>query len=394
VTSLAINRVVFLTPVLHNGGAERVLGDIANGLVNHDCEVEIISLAYEADIAHLDPNISVRFLHDATESAQRGGTIFEKISRRWRLLRRLRQALKGIAPGATVIGFLEPSAQYLWLIRLVGGPRYLVSLHAYESTYFAEFYQNRLRRVIEEKLLSLACHQADCITVPSEGCRRDLIMHFGVLPGKIHAIQNPVNLNAIRKLAREFPEGPQVPRGTTLFVQAARLVKQKNHQLLIQACEILRRSHENFVVWCCGEGPERPAIETLIAKAGLENHVRLLGYFSNPYALMAEARGLLLTSEYESFGLVLVEAMICGAPPIATDCRSGPDEVLSEGAGLLVPRNAPDAFAGAMLTLIQDDVLHANLRERGRIKAEQYSIENTIRLWMSLLAEVRPDKRA
>ena len=80
----------------------------------------------------------------------------------------------------------------------------------------------------------------------------------------------------------------------------------------------------------------------------------------NPYALMALARGVLLTSEYESFGLVLVEAMICGAPPIATDCDSGPDEVLSDGAGLLVPRNAPDAFADAMLRLIEDDALHEN----------------------------------
>jgi glycosyltransferase involved in cell wall biosynthesis len=394
VTSQATNRVVFLTPVLHNGGAERVLGDIANGLVSHGCEVEIISLAYEADISHLGPNISVRFLHDATESAQRGGTILEKFTRRLRLLRRLQKMLKAVASGAIVIGFLEPSAQYLWLIRLFGGPRYLISLHAYESTYFAEFYQNCLRRGIEEKLLSMACHWADCITVPSEGCRRDLIAHFGVLPAKIRAIQNPVDLNAIRKLARTSSDGPRVPEGSALFVQAARLVKQKNHLLLIQACEILRRSHEDFVVWCCGEGPERPVIETMIAKAGLENHVRLLGYSSNPYALMAEARGVLLTSEYESFGLVLVEAMICGAPPIATDCRSGPDEVLSEGAGLLVPRNAPDAFADAMLTLIRDDVLHADLRERGQIKAEQYSVENTIRLWISLLAEVRPDQKA
>jgi glycosyltransferase involved in cell wall biosynthesis len=394
VTAQATNRVLLLTPVLHNGGAERVLGDIANGLVSHGCDVEIISLAHEADISHLDPNISVHFLHDATESAQRGGTVFEKIARRLRLLRRLRQALKAMAPGATVIGFLEPSAQYLWLIRLVGGPRYLMSLHAYESTYFAEFYQNRLRRTIEEKLLSMACHWADCITVPSEGCRRDLISHFGVRPAKIRAIQNPVDLKAIHKLASTPHDGLRVPKGATLFVQAARLVKQKNHMLLIQACEILRTRYGDFVVWCCGEGPERLAIEAMIKKTGLENHIRLLGYSSNPYALMARARGVLLTSEYESFGLVLVEAMICGAPPIATDCRSGPDEVLSEGAGLLVPRNAPEAFADAMLNLIQDDVLHANLRERGRVKAEQYSIENTISLWMSLLAEVSPNQKA
>ena len=383
-------RVVFLTPVLHNGGAERVLGDIANGLVNHGCAVEIISLAHEPDISHLDDKITVRFLHDAVESAQSGGSLFEKIARRLRLLSRLRRALRAIPPDAIVIGFLEPSAQYLSLIRLIGGPRYLVSLHAYESTYFAEFYQNNpLRRRIEEALLSFACRQAEYVTVPSEGCRRDLIAHFHVPQAKILAIQNPVNLAEIKRLASVDLHKPKVPDGIAVFVQAARLVKQKNHQLLIQACERLRVHRDDFVVWCCGEGPERPVIEAMIRNAGLEKHVQLLGYSSNPYALMAKSRGVLLTSEYESFGLVLVEAMICGAPPIATDCRSGPDEVLSEGAGILVPRNSPEAFAEAMLSLIQDNTLHAELRERGQARAEQYSIENTIRLWMGLLDQVK-----
>ena len=59
--------VVFVTPVLHNGGAERVLGDIANGLVNHGHDVEIISLAHEADVAHLDKRVKIRFLHDRQE---------------------------------------------------------------------------------------------------------------------------------------------------------------------------------------------------------------------------------------------------------------------------------------------------------------------------------------
>lgn len=386
--------VVFLTPVLHNGGAERVLGDIANGLLRHGYPIEIISLFHEHHISHLDARIKVQFLHDARESIEKGGSLFAKIARRLRLLRRLRQALKAIPANAIVVGFLEPSAQYLWLLRFVGGPRYVVSLHAYESTYFQDFYQNRLRRRIEEKILAAACRGADCVTVPSEGCRRDLIAHFAVPAAMIRPIQNPVNLKEIRRLATEPHQAlPQRGKGT-IFVQAARLVKQKNHQLLIQACEILRGKEDDFLVLCCGEGPERPVIEAMITNAGLENHIRLLGHSNNPYVLMAEARGVLLTSEYESFGLVLVEAMICGAPPIATDCRSGPDEVLSEGAGLLVPRNDPAAFADAMLSLIKDNALHARLRERGRVKAEQYSIGNTIRLWTALLEEIQLKQKA
>ncbi len=378
--------IVFVTPVLHNGGAERVLSDIANGLVNRGCSVEIISLAYEPDISHLDRKIKVRFLHNAEESAQRGGTIFKKVARRFRLLRRLRQA---IPPDAIVISFLEPCAQYLWLIRLVGGPHYIASLHAYESIYFGEFYQSRLRRWAEALLLGAACRAADWVTVPSEGCSRDLVQHFGVPETKIRVLQNPVAAEEITRLARARIQMPNIASGTSVFIQAARLVKQKNHKLLIKACADLRTKYNNFIVLCCGEGPERPVIEALIAEAGLENHIRLLGHLRNPYALMAQARGVLLTSDYESFGLVLVEAMICGAPPIATNCHSGPDEVLSNGAGMLVPPNAPAEFADAMLRLIQDDALHTELRAIGKERAEQYSITKITDLWLSLFAEAQ-----
>ena len=319
-------------------------------------------------------------------SAERGGKSFAKIARRLRLLWRLRRALRQMAPGAVVIGFLEPCAQYLWNLRLLGGPRYLASLHAYELVYFAEFYRSRFRRGIESWFLTMACRAADWVTVPSDGCRRDLISHFHVPPAKIRTIQNPVNLEEIHRLAA-VPSDVKRPENITFFLQAARLVKQKNHKLLVDACAILRKKHENFVVWCCGEGSERPVIEAAIVKAGLQKHIRLLGHLNNPYTLMAQATGVLLTSEYESFGLVLVEAMICGAPAIATDCNSGPDEVLGDGAGLLVPRNDPLAFADAMSRLIQDDQLREDLRHRGMLKAQQYAIDNIVVLWQSLLAE-------
>ena len=386
--------IVFVTPQLRNGGAERVLANIASYLAARGWDVEIISLAYGRDTSQFDGDIRIHFLHDAEESAQSGGTIVDKLVRRVRLLRRLRHALRQVTRNATVIGVLEPSAQYLWILRFFGGPKYLISLHVHESIYFRSLFQNPFRHWIEKTLLTAACRASEKVILPSNGCLQDMIDNFGVPTAKLLTIQNPVDLEAVHRLAQLPPEAPAIERGVSVFVQAARLAKQKNHVLLVMACELLRARYDNFVVWCCGDGPERPMLESLIAEKGLQNHVRLLGYKDNPYALMTLARGVLLTSEYESFGLVLVEAMVCGAPPIATDCRSGPDEVLSDGAGLLVPNNEPEAFAGAMLSLIQDDALHANLRERGRMKAAQYSVENTVRLWMSLLAKVKSGEQA
>ncbi|MGC8536465.1 MAG: glycosyltransferase [Rhizomicrobium sp.] len=381
--------LVFVTPGLRGGGAEQALADIANGFARQGRAVQIISLAHEADISYLDGRVPVRFLQDAEESAERGGTVFDKLRRRIRVALRLRRALIQTGSGVRVIGFLEPIALYLWLVRLMGGPRYLVSLHTQESLFFRQLFQNRLRLWLEEMLLGAACRASEHVTLPSEGCCRDLIQHFNVPAEKVRTLQNPVDLEKVRRLACVEPEWAGVMHGKAIFVQVARLVAPKNHRLLVEACKRLRAKHEDFIVICCGEGPLRPAIESWIAEAGLENHIRLLGHISNPYALMARARGVLLTSDYESFGLVLVEAMVCGTPPISTDCPSGPADVLSEGAGLLVPLDAPDAFSDAMLRLIKDDALHAALQKSGLMKAKTYSADNAVRLWSSLLTETQ-----
>src|SRR4029453_2017698 len=94
------------------------------------------------------------------------------------------------------------------------------------------------------------------------------------------------------------------------------------------------------------EGPERPALEDLVRKLGIGDDVSLLGSVENPYAYLSRAVAFVLSSRWEGLPTVLIEALACGAPVIATDYPSGPREILAGGRyGKLVRGNALEDLA-------------------------------------------------
>ncbi|MEK7384187.1 MAG: glycosyltransferase, partial [Elusimicrobiota bacterium] len=100
-------------------------------------------------------------------------------------------------------------------------------------------------------------------------------------------------------------------------------------------------------------GEERSALESLVKALGLEGDVALPGFARNPYALMRKASCLVLSSTFEGFGNVLVEALAMGCPVVSTDCPCGPTEILAGGEwGRLVPIGDPEALAAAVLPLL------------------------------------------
>jgi len=99
-----------------------------------------------------------------------------------------------------------------------------------------------------------------------------------------------------------------------------------------------------------GEGTLQRRIEELIGELGLREHVALLGWVPNPYAYMNKADAFVLASEHEGLPNVLIQAMAFGTPIVATDCRSGPFEILAGGKfGTLVPVNDEEAIAKGVL---------------------------------------------
>jgi glycosyltransferase involved in cell wall biosynthesis len=298
---------------------------------------------------------------------------------------RLNVILSAFPQEAVFVAVMEEASIQLWLNQAYQQRRWVAWLHTIESHFLPILYPHLERLAVEEWLLANASRNAETVVFPSQGCKEDLCEQFFVHPEHIRVIPNPLDIEAIIRQSKENPS-LDLPKRTTMFVQVGRFQQEKNHRLLIEACQLLRRQEEDFVVICLGDGPLRAGIQALVDEYGLSEHVLLPGAVANPYPFMAAARAAILTSDFESFALVLVEAMACGAVPVSVDCPVGPREVLNGGDyGMLTPPDDPQALADAMLKIAYDDELYARLSALGLERARIYDIDPITRQWETLL---------
>jgi glycosyltransferase involved in cell wall biosynthesis len=121
-----------------------------------------------------------------------------------------------------------------------------------------------------------------------------------------------------------------------------------------------------------GQGDQEPSLRALIETMGLGEAVHLCGFHVNPWKYIAKADVFALTSRYEGFGNVLVEAMACGVPVVATS-TAGTREIVSVGEdGLLVDRHEPAAVAAALERVLNDASLRQRMSQTARRHAERY----------------------
>src|SRR5262249_46280736 len=159
---------------------------------------------------------------------------------------------------------------------------------------------------------------------------------FGVDRGRIHVVHNPVDLEALARAAVEpLPAEHVAPATGRTIVAAGRLADAKNYPLMLDALAVLRRSIDARLL-ILGEGEREADIRGQIARLELADAVRLCGFQTNPWKYIARADAFVLTSHYEGFGNVIVEAMACGVPVVAT-ASPGTREIVRDGIdGLLV----------------------------------------------------------
>jgi len=201
-------------------------------------------------------------------------------------------------------------------------------------------------------------------------------------------IPNPIDLEQINSLRNQTVSvtNTTINKKVT-FLHVARLSIEKNHHLLIQATTLLRQKTDDFIVICAGSGIQEKTIKQKIKEEQLENHIKMIGSVNNPYALMSKAEALVLTSHYESFSMVLIEAMSCGTPVISVNCPYGPMEILENGKyGILVPPENPVALAEAMYEVMQNNQLRQELKTKGSKRAAEFDMRNIIGLWENILS--------
>lgn len=216
------------------------------------------------------------------------------------------------------------------------------------------------------------------LVAPAEGVARDLREHFGARRTK--TILHAVDGEKIRRLAEErvgdLPGKPYV-------MACGRLVGQKDYPALLRAYAKAGLEEDLVVV---GDGEERAKLEAMARELGIGGRVHWLGHRENPFPYMKGARFFVLSSVWEGFGLVLLEAMTLGVPCIATDCPSGPGEILGGGTyGMLVRVGDVEGLAGGMERLSKDEGLRGELGRLAMVRGEELSLERMAREYRDLL---------
>jgi glycosyltransferase involved in cell wall biosynthesis len=255
---------------------------------------------------------------------------------------------------------------------------------------------HRQFRFVKRALLRRAYLRADRVLAVSDGVRQGLMQFHRLPPEQITTCPNVFDFARMTELAGAVC--PDFAKDRFHIVCVGRLQREKGQQILLQAVDDLvhRRNQHGVLLWLVGDGPDEPALRRYAGTRGLEQYVRFEGYQSNPLPYMRRASVFCLPSLFEGMPNALVEAMGCGIPVIASDCPSGPREILADGqyGQLISPGNAV-VLADALENSIRNkaDSSWQAKAEAGRRHVEKnYSVTTGLERLESILLEIAAAK--
>ena len=359
-------RIAILLPDLGGGGVERVRLLLAEEFIARGYAVDFVLMRKEG--ALLD------------EVPAQARVVELKAARVVSVVPLFREYLRTERPDAVLSALWPLSvAAALAARRAWFGGRVVVSEHAdFRTVHWISGFNKLLLRTAGRRMYA----RADAVVAVSQGVREGLLSVPRLPAEKVHVIYNPVRQRRSLEVAEADRNLVEWWAGGDLAVVAAGALKfEKDFATLIRAVAIARRT-KDIRLLILGEGPDRAMLEQLATKLGVDGAVRLPGFRADPYPFYSRAGVFVLSSNREGAGNVIVEALACGTPVVATDCRSGPRELLDSGRlGTLVAVGDPHALAEAVVATVSS----SHDPEPGRAWAAQFSAGAAADSYLSLL---------
>lgn len=361
-------RLAFFLPGLYDGGAERIMLNLAKGITARGYPVDLVLARAEGPYMAEIPD-SVRLVDLKASRVLSSGPSLVCYLRR--------------EQPAALLSVMHANIVALWARRVAGVPQcVVVSEHNTLSRVASGV--GDLRWELYPRLARWFYPWADGIVAVSKGVADDLAQVAKIPRERIQVVYNPIVTPDLLEKSKSFLEHPWFKSGEPPVVLAVgRLTAQKAFDVLIQAFAQVRKTRLTRLL-ILGEGEERPALEATIRQLGLAQDVGLPGFVPNPYPYMVRAALVVLSSKFEGLPTVIVEAMSLGTPVIATDCPSGPREILMDGRhGQLVPVGDPVALADAI-----ERTLTANAPRPSRESWQPFDLDCVVDQYIHLLLGV------
>ncbi|MBU3019319.1 glycosyltransferase [Paraglaciecola agarilytica] len=375
--------IAFVINSLEGGGAERVICNLLRTMQNNftanGCKVYLILL-------------------DALPEEQQCPNYVEKVTldANGKLISSYRQLSHWVKMNKPdlLVSFLTRSNLISTLIGNRQNIPSIISERVNTSSHFA----TARTGFISKFMIRMIYPEATSVVPVSQGVMQDLVDNYSVPKEKCTVMYNAYDQNTLFEKSQaptnDLPKKPYL-------IGIGRLVPNKNFSLLIKAFAKSTSSRDLVIL---GQGPELTGLKTLAKELGIETKVHLLGFRENPYPYLANADYLVSASNAEGFPNGIAEAMCLGKPVVATNCQSGPAEILTGDNntqtdsfltaehGILCKVNDVDALEGAMSAMEEGNVVELYQKKSER-RAKDFSYEHMQRCFSDITDKVFLERR-
>ena len=380
-------RILIVISSLGKGGAERVVSRLSHHWVKHGHEVTLALCDTRHPAYPLPPKVKILDLH---APHQPSSTIVHKaLAKAWTIAQTTRRLTHHLRhhPYDHIIGFMEESnipliiAGCLTSITGMWSGRGRGTLS--RITVSVRLSPRHMAWPYKWLLVPVLYRLPRRVVAVSQAAIKQL-QSLAIPPSKLTFIPNPIP----PKLAGSNPPPPRQFSKTKYILAVGRLHRQKGFDLLLRAYAGLPDTCPDLVI--LGEGGDRPALTRLAEVLGVGNRVHLMGAVDNPQDWYAHAEMFVLSSRYEGWPNVIMEALTYGCPVVSFDCPTGPREIIapknnlkdSLKNGVLVKNGDIQALTRAMHKLLADPKLRRRLATAGRIRASEFAIDSIAEKWL------------
>ena len=366
--------IIFVIPSLKGGGAEKILTELLRNLDRDLFNLELVTFTNEGNYLNLIPG-DVSVVNLAKKSAMDSLRLVFAI---YRILKKENPDL--LVSSLTYANYVCAIAKYF--------SRSKVPIILTEHSVLSESIPTERFSHIKKKILRYFYPKADCLVTVSQGSKKELVNSFVVPANKIVVIHNGIDIDLTLKLGKEDVDHPWFREDIPILISVGRLTKLKNFPLILKAIHSLKdKLYFRFVM--LGEGEERHNLEAMAKELGISDRVSFLEFQNNPYKYVSKSTLFVLSSFWENFPVVVLEAMCLKVPVISTDYTFGHGEMIENNlTGLIVPNGNADALAEAILLLLKDESLRCNLAEAASIRVNDFVIGNMVKKYESTFEEI------
>ncbi|HEB92279.1 MAG TPA: glycosyltransferase [Gammaproteobacteria bacterium] len=358
-------QLCIFVPEWDNGGVERMMANLMRGMATHGVTVDL-----------LQNTSNDHYLEDLPTGIRR---LQLGASKPHQLLDRVRQYLLDTRP-ERLLSAKDTSHNLALSARRSAAVDTGVYLRFASNISQKYAHRNAAKRWWIRHGLRRSCQRADGLLAVSQGVAADI----RTLTGQpVQALPNPAITPELAARAREPVPHPWLEdHAIPVILGAGRLGRAKNFALLIEAFARLHRERRCQLI-ILGEGRQRERLLRQAERLGVADDVSLPGYTDNPFAWLARANVFALSSNWEGSPNILVEALALGTPAVATDCPSGPREILAGGRfGPLVAMGDAAALAAALKQTLDAPFSAGHLKQATR----PYTLEASTQAYLQAMA--------